>query len=233
MAAFVRTGSASALPIYASPFAKSSSGGRNTDDDDDDDSDDDDDDDSDDDDDDDLADLSDDELRAQLKSTRASLSKVNGQSMERRKKLRAKEAELEAERSKKAKPAKKKGDDDDEIDVDEITANAKREGEKAGLIRAKKSEARAALALAGVNSDRLGRAVGLIDLDDLDLDDDGLDGIDDEIEKLRKSWPELFTRPRKRRESTAGERDDGSGEKRRGGGAKTASELAAAKILGH
>jgi hypothetical protein len=106
------------------------------------------------------------------------------------------------------------------------------EGLKEGIARAKKAEAKAALLGAGVNPARVVKAVGLLELDDLDLDDDGLDGVDDAIEDLRKEWPELFAKKRVKRDSVAGERDrDGERESRRGK-AKTASELAAAKLLG-
>ncbi len=227
MSSWITTGERE-LPHFVIPFAKSASGSGKSDDEDDDDEDDEDDDD--DDEEDDLADKSDDELRDELRKTRASLSKANGQSAKRRKALRAKEAELEEAR--KPKPKKKGDDDEDGPDLDTIRHEARAEGSKEGIARAKKAEARGALALAGVNPARLTRAVGLLDLDDLDLDDDGLDGIDDAIEDLRKEWPELFAKQRQKRRTTGGNRDaDDSGEPRRGKG-KSASELAADKLLG-
>jgi hypothetical protein len=224
MSKWITTGERPALPVFVSSFAKGApSGGL----DDDDDADDDDEDDDDDDDDDPDADKTDDELRAELKSTRDALAKANGQSAKRRRALRQREAELEeARKPKTPKPAT----DDGKVDVDEIRTAALREGEKAGITRAKKAEARAALLGAGVTSDRVAKAVGLLDLDELDLDDDGLDGIDDEIETLRKTWPELFARPRQRRQSVIGQADrDGSGSTRK---TQTASEKAAAQLLG-
>ncbi|UYL87136.1 scaffolding protein [Microbacterium phage OscarSo] len=215
------------MPLYAMSFAKSASGGGGSDDEDDDD---DDDEDDDEDDDDDLADLSEEELRAELKKTRTSLSKVNGQSMKRRKLLRERERELEEAR--KPKPKAKKDGDDDSPDLDTIRHEARAEGEKAGITRAKKAEARASLLAAGVNPERATKAIGLLDLDELDLDDDGLDGIDEAIEDLRKSWPELFAKKRTKREPVGGERggsDDDRAERR--GKAKTASEIAAERIL--
>lgn len=225
LSAFVRSGVASALPIYASPFAKGAPAGG---DDDDDDGDDDDDDGDDDDDDDPDVDKSEDELRAELKSVRESLSKANGQSAKRRKALRAKEAELVAERTKRAgkKPA---ADGDDAPDVDEIRESAKREGESAGVLRAKKAEAKAELIAAGIPRESVPTALRMLDFDELDLDDDGLDGIDDAIADLRRTLPALFAKKRQRRESIVGDADrDGKDRRPK---PKTASELAAARLL--
>ena len=208
------------LPFFVRSFAKSTAGGKSKDDDDDEDDDEDEDPD---------ADKSDEELRAELKATRASLAKANGQSAKRRKALRARERELEEAR--KPKPKKKDDDDGDGPDLDTVRHEARVEGEKAGTLRAKRAEAKAALLSAGVNPARVVKATGLIDLDELDLDDDGLDGIDEAIDDLRKEWPELFAKQRRqRRESVAGEGDRG-GEKRRTK-AKTASERAAEQLLG-
>lgn len=216
------------LPRFVAPFAKAASGGGGNDDENDDDSGDDEEDDEEDDDDD-LADLSDEDLRAELKKTRASLKGTNASDAKKRAKIRRLNAELEE--AKKPKPVKPKADDaGDEIDVESIRHEARSEGEKAGLVRAKKAEAKSSLLAAGVNSARVARAVGLLDLDELDLDDDGLDGIDDAIEDLKKDWPELFAKKRQRRQSVAGDRDDEREPKRRS--TKTASEKAAAQLLG-
>ena len=223
MAEWITTGERP-LPFYVRPFAKSASGGSSNDDDD---SDDDDDDDEDDDDEDEDADKSDEELREELKKTRAALSKANGASAKRRRALREKERELEEAR--KPKPKAKKDGDDDAPDLDTIRHEAKAEGEKAGTLRAKKAEAKSALLAAGVSPERVGRLVGMLDLDELDLDDDGLDGIDDAIDDLRKDVPEFFAKKRTRRESVAGERDRDGAEKRRK--PKSASEQAADKLL--
>lgn len=210
------------LPSFVTPFAKSASGSSQDDDEDDDEEDDDEDDDED-------ADKSDDEIREELRKTRQALSKANGQSAKRRKALREREQELEEARKPKPK-SKTKDDDDDGPDLDVIRHEAKTEGEKAGLARAKRAEAKSSLLAAGVNPDRVAKAVGLLDLDGLDLDDDGLDGVEDEIEDLRKSWPELFAKKRNRRQSIAGDQD---GEREpKGRSTKTASEQAAARILG-
>ena len=215
------------LPFFVRSFAKSAGGGSSKKDDDDDEDDDDDDDDDDEDDDPD-ADKTDEELRDELKKTRASLAKANGQSAKRRKALRERERELEEAR--KPKPRKKADDDDDGPDLDTIRHEAKAEGEKAGTLRAKRAEAKAALLSAGVNPARVVKATGLLDLDELDLDDDGLDGVEEAIEDLRKEWPELFAKKRTRQSSVAGERDrDGVSKRSK---PKTASEKAAEQLLG-
>ena len=207
------------LPFFVRSFAKSAVGGKS----------DDDDDDEDDEDDDPDADKSEEELRDDLKAGRRSLAKANGQSAKRRKALRERERELEEAR--KPKPKKKADDDDDGPDLDTVRHEARAEGEKAGTLRAKKAEAKAALLAGGVNPARVARAVGLLDLDELDLDDEGLDGIDEAIDDLRKEWPELFARQRRQhRDSIVGEGDrDGKGARQK---PKTASEKAAAQLLG-
>lgn len=223
MAEWITTGERP-LPFYVRPFAKSASGGSSNDDDSDDEEDDEEDDDEDADED---ADKSDEELREELKKTRAALSKRTGDS--KRQLKRRRELERQLEEARKPKPKKKTDDDDDAPDLDTIRHEAKTEGEKAGILRAKKAEAKSALLAAGVSPERVGRLVGMLDLDELDLDDDGLDGIDDAIDDLRKDVPEFFAKKRTRRESVAGERDRDGAEKRRK--PKTASEQAADKLL--
>lgn len=206
------------LPQHVISFAKSASGGgkskrRDDDDDEEDDEEEDDDeeDDEEDDEDDDLADLSDDELRAELKKAKASLSKAGGSVASKRKKIRTLQRELDEEKRKPKAAAKKRSkddeDDEDAPDLDLIRAEARKEG----IALAKKSEARAALIAAGVSRERVARAVGLLDLDELDLDDEGLDGIDEAIDALKGDVPELFATKRRRRGSVAGDGDrDGS-----------------------
>ena len=202
-----------ALPLYASAFAKSSSGGSD-DDLDDDDGDEDDDLDDDEDDDDPDAEKSVEDLREELKATREAIKKANDQSKRRR--LREREAKAQAEADRLARAAKKpkSGGGPEEVDVESVREEARREGEKAGNDRAKRSEVRAALATAGVPEGRLAAAVGLIKLDDLELDDDGLDGIDEAIAQLKVSLPELFPKARRRGTSIAGD-GDRDGDKQR------------------
>lgn len=212
------------LPFFVRSFAKAASGSSSDDDDDDEDDDDEDDDDEDDDDPD--AEKSEDELRAELKAVRASLSTASGSAKKKRDRIKSLTRELDEAR----KPKPKKGDDDGDDDIDEKLEAARREGASAALTRAKKAEAKSALLAAGVDPKRVGKAIGLLDLDELDLDEDGLDGIDEAIEDLRDSWGEMFARKRQRRQSIAGESDrDGSARKPK---PKSASEQAAAKLLG-
>lgn len=217
------------LPVFVSSFAKSASGSSSKDDDADDDEDDEDDEEDEDDPD---EDKDEDELRAELKAVRASLSAAGGSVKSKRDRIKKLTRELNEARA--PKPAKKKaaGDADDEIDVDEIRETAKREGESAGLARAKRAEAKAELLAAGVSRDKIALALRNVDLEDMDLDDEGLDGIDDAIAELRTALPALFVKKRTRRESVAGDGDrDGrdTSSKRK---PKTASEIAAARVLG-
>lgn len=92
---------------------------------------------------------------------------------------------------------------------------------------------RSALGAAGVDKDSLTEVVRMIDLDDLDIDDDGsVDGIDDAISALKGKLPGLFgSGPKRKRRSTAGENDrDGEGERKRSA-SKSTSERQADKLL--
>lgn len=222
------------LPPRVIAFAKSASGSSK--DDDEDDGDDEDEEDDEDDEDDDLADMSEDELRAALKDTKTQLAKASGSSKSKRDRIKKLNRELEEARTPKPEPkGRSKDDDDDAPDLDVIRHEAKSEGAKEGIAKAKRFAARADLLAAGVNPARVTKAVGLLDLDDMDLDDDGLDGSEEAIEDLRKEWPELFSKPRRKRQSVAGERDSDGGKGERRGSSrntKTASEKAADQLLG-
>lgn len=220
-----------ALPYWARPgiasFAKKASGSAAAEVDDEED-DDDDDTEEDDDEEDDLAELSEDDLRAELKRTRESLSKASGSSKAKRDKIKKLNAELDEAR--KPKPKKAKDDDDDDApDLDAIREEARREERRASDDRVRKAEARGALKAAGVPLARVSKAVGLLTLDDLDVDDDGeVEGLEDAIDALREDWPELFPKRTKRRQSVAGDADDGKSKRR----ALTASEIQAKAALG-
>lgn len=219
-------------PFWARPgfssFAKADDGGGRDDDDDVDDEEDDDDDDEGDD----LADLSDDELRAELKKTRESLSKASGSSKVKRDRIKKLRDEL-AEAQRKPTPKKTDDDESDKPDADAIRAEADRAANERANTRIVKAEARGALAVAGVAPDRVARAVGLLDLKGIDVDDDGeVDGLDDAIDSLKREWPELFPAERKRRSSTAGDDDRDGDAGRRAKGKKTTSELQAEAMLG-
>lgn len=223
-----------ARPYWARPgvslFAKKvdddDEGGAGGDDDDsDDDSDDDEDDDEDD-----LGDLSEDELRAELKKTRESLSKASGSSKKKRDTIKNLRAEI-AKRP-PATSSKKKADDDDEVDVEAIKASVKAEERAASDTRIRKTAARSELKAAGIPAEQVNRLVGMLDLDSLDVDDEGeVDGLDEAIEELKADWPQLFNkRPAKRRrESVAG-----GGESQGGNGKRvlTPSQIQAARATG-
>ena len=233
------------LPSFVSAFAKSASGGKSKRDDDDDDSDDDDsdDDDSDDDDDDDsdddedddeFADLSEAEIRAELKKATERLTKAGGSVKSKRASIRKLKRELEDARKPKPAGKPKRGDDDDETpDLDAIRDAAKAEAKAEADTRIKRSEAKAALVAAGVSREVAADLIGFVKLEDLDLDDDGeVEGLDEEIERIQKKYPNFFAKPtRRRRESVAGGGDrDGTG--RRPAKKMTASERQAALVTG-
>lgn len=228
------------LPFFVSPFAKSASGGKSrdaVDDEDDedkeDDDDSDDDEDEDDEDEDEYSDLSEAELRAELKKATERLTKAGGSVKSKRASIRKLKRELDE--AKTAKPAAKKraGDDDDAPDLDAIREAAKSEARAEADTRIKRSEAKAALVAAGVSREQAADLVGFVKLDDLDLDDDGeVEGLDDEIERIQKKYPTFFAKPtRRRRESVAGGADrDGDGRKPRK--PMTASQRQAALVTG-
>lgn len=231
------------MPFGVVSFAKSASGGGNSrrdeeddsDDDDDDDSDDDDDDDSDDDEegDDEFADLSESELRAELKKATDRLTKAGGSVKSKRARIRKLNRELEDARKPKTAGKKKGDEDDDAPDLDAIREAAKAEAKTEADNRIKRSEAKAALVAAGVSREQAADLVGFVKLDDLDFDDDGeVEGLDEEIERIQKKYPTFFAKPgRRRRESVAGGADRG-GEGARPKKPLTASERQAALLTG-
>lgn len=158
--------------------------------------------------DDDLADFSEEELRAELKRTRESLSKASGSSKAKRDRIKRLNAELADAR----KPAKKADDDDEKVDAEAVKAAAIAEARAESDSRIRKTAARAELKAAGIPADQVSRLVGLIeDLDDLDVDEDGnVDGLDDAIDELKAAWPQLFNvKPiRSKRQSVAGGNGD-------------------------
>lgn len=230
------------LPFFVSAFAKSASGGKSKRDDDDDDDggdddggddedDDEDDDDDDDGDDDEFADLSESELRAELKKATDRLSTSAGSNKVKRDRIKRLRRELED--AKKPKPAGKKKDDDESPDLDAIREAAKAEAKAEADTRIKRSEAKAALVAAGVTREVAADLIGFVKLDDLDFDEDGeVEGLDEEIERIQKKYPTFFAKAgRRRRESVAGGADRG-GEGARPKKPLTASERQAALLTG-
>ena len=187
-----------ARPNFASFAAKTDEGGEGEEDEDDEDEDEDDDPDD---------DKSEEELRAELKSTRDSIKKANDSSAVRRKKIRELKTRLAAQDL--ASAAKTPKDDDDgKPDIDAIEKGGAARGRAEALSMVKKSGARAALASAGVAREKLARAIGLINLDDLDVDAEGdIDGLDEAVDELKKDWPEIFGKTVTRRRSVSGSAD--------------------------
>lgn len=221
-----------AAPYWARPglvtFAAPADGGGDAASGDDDDLDDDDDDDLDDDDPDEGK--TPDELKAELAAARAALAKANGSSAKRRrdsKALKARIAELEA-----AGAGGKPKADDDAPDVDAVRKSATRAAEQAANERIIRAEARGALKALGVKPERVSKLVGLLELDEVDVDDDGeVDGLDDAIAALRDEYPELFVTTTRRRRSVAGD-DDRDGSRGKPAKVTDASKLQAEALLG-
>jgi hypothetical protein len=219
-----------AFPYWARPGIRTfaapdpdAGGGTEPDDDEEDESDDDDDPDE---------DKSEDDLRAELKAVRAQLKGVNGQSAKRRAKVRSLEAEL-AKRDTPAPKAKAADGDGEPVDLDAVREAARREAAAEAAKTRKADKAELALARSGVDDDKLAKAVRLLDLDEIDLNDDGtLDGMDEQIAGLKETWPEMFAPKRRSRTSVAGEADRDGENERKNAKLKSASEKQAAGLLG-
>lgn len=222
-----------ALPYWARPGfmlreAPASGGGNDDDELDDEEDDDEEDDDPD-------ADKTPEELKAELVKARAALKKANGESQRGRTSLKTRVKDLEKE----LEDARNGGGDDDEAKgkkVDEVALNraverarkeGRQEGETAGNKRVILAEARSALAAKGAPADRLKKLVGLIDFDGLELDDDGVIGLDDAVDDLVTEWPELFgTKKVRRIGGGSGRSGDDEGKKK----AMTATERQVADL---
>lgn len=179
-----------ALPYWARPGIVTAADDENGGDDD---TDDEEDDDLDEDEDDEDADKTDDELRAELKEIRKRLSKANDSSKSKRIRARELQKQLDEARTKSSKKSKSKDDDDDAPDLDAIRETARQEARAESDNRVKRASVRSELRAAGIPTESAGRLVGLVKLDDLDVDDDGnVDGLDDVLDELRADFPQLF-----------------------------------------
>lgn len=89
----------------------------------------------------------------------------------------------------------------------------------------------AGLVLPKSNADgAMARVVKLLDLDDLEITDDGqVDGLREQVEEIRADFPELFATGGKARTGRVDGADKGS---QGNGRAKTASEIQAAALMG-
>lgn len=204
-----------ALPYWARPgvalFAKKvdTEGGDDENDDDEDDDEEDDDDEEEDPD----ADKSPEELAAELKRTRAALTKANKDGSRNRKKYRTRVAELESAQGKAG--GKKDDDEDVEERIRKATEAAKSEVTSAADQRIIRSEAKAALTAKGADPAKVKKLIGLLDMDDLEVDDDGVDGLDEAVDELVSDWPELFGTKKggKRIQGRSGRSGDEGGKK--------------------
>ena len=172
------------------------------------------------------------ELRAELSAARKAIEKANGSSASKRSKLKAlrgKVADLEAA---SARQPAGSDDDDKAPDLKALREAATREAAATVGGRIIKAEARGALRAAGLDAARVDRLVGLLALDDVDVDEEGrVDGLDEAIDDLKREWPELFAPAAgKRRRSVAGD-DDRDG-KDRSGPKLTASQRQGRQALG-
>lgn len=142
-----------------------------------------------------------------------------------------KAARREARAAKKVKP-------EDSVDVSDVVkavseATAARDGHwKPLLVRTAAREAfvSAGLVLPKDNADAaLARVVKLLDVEDLDISDDGLiEGLHDQVDEIKRDFPELFSTG-SRRNGRVDASDKGN---HSNGRVKTASERQAEQLLG-
>ena len=84
-------------------------------------------------------------------------------------------------------------------ETDDAAQAAAAEAEKTWRPRLVRAEARAALVAAGAPADRVGKLLRLIDVDDVEIGDDGeLDGLEGQIDEIKADYPELFSAPEER-----------------------------------
>lgn len=118
---------------------------------------------------------------------------------------------------------------------DAARREASDEAQKKADAKYKPISVRAGLLEAGVRTGRVKGALKLLDMDDIDIDEDGeVSGLDSQLVALRSEWPELFADPetdKKPEERRRSPRVDGA-EKPPDRKPKTASEMQAARLLG-
>lgn len=84
-----------------------------------------------------------------------------------------------------------------ETEVEKARREATEEAAKAAADKYKpvivRKEAEAGLLEAGVKPEKIKRLIKLMDLDDIDIDEDGdVEGVEEQVESLREEYPELF-----------------------------------------
>ena len=172
------------------------------------------DDDDDDEDDDGLEALTPAELATQLREAKANLARAVASRTDSRTKTRSLKGELARVQGELASRGKKRGKDDDDDederpDVEAIRNAARNEGARSKEVSAIKASGRGILKGLGASKDDLGALVRLLDIEDLELDDDGeVDGLDDQAIALKVRYPAMFGTKTKRRNIAGGSSDD-------------------------
>lgn len=101
-----------------------------------------------------------------------------------------------------------------------------------------RTSARAELVAAGVKADKVNRLIKLLDLDEIEVDDDGeVSGLTDQVDTLKDEWPELFAaeeekKGRRERRGSGSRAADGADKQPEKKKPMTASERQAAALLG-
>jgi len=143
-------------------------------------------------------------------------------------------ARRDARAAKRGRPADKP-DSADPTDVDKAVADATAAADGRWKPMVVRTAARAAFIEAGLvlpknNADAaMRRVLKLLDVDDLDIGDDGqVEGLREQVDEIKADWPDLFasTRSRPGKVDGADRGSQGSGKP------KTASEIQAAQLLG-
>lgn len=156
------------------------------------------------------------ELRAEVKAARLALEEAERREVRRKK---------EAARLRKRNAAAKAPSDDDTPDAEAIKAEAQAAADQ----RVARAEARSRLRSLGLDDAKVARALKLIDLSDVIVEDDEVDGIDDALDALRDDVPELFVKATRKRRAVSGDGDRGGKPAPK---TKDASKLQAAALLG-
>jgi len=129
---------------------------------------------------------------------------------------------------KKSSPGGSGGDDSGK-DAD-ATRAAKAEAEKTEM-RTKRTAGMLALTSEGLNRDQAKRLVGLLNLDDVEVDEFGDADLEDQIEDLKEEFPALFAKDEDRRGGARRPRTSGGRSSSDGGGTKTPDQTHSERML--
>lgn len=119
----------------------------------------------------------------EIAELRRKLAKTRGESARRRKQIATLQSEIDASKdnSEEAKSAR------------EAEARGFKDAEDKYRPKIINLAGRNALLAAGVPASKVRRALKLIEMDDVEIDDDGeVIGIEDAVDELKEDWPELF-----------------------------------------